>query len=121
MRATVALRAVVVVCSSLALSACLDPVTEDEATSTAESELEAASLAALGSCAGWSQWIWDGSSTTCGIRFACGTNCDEVGNCEVNPASYKQEYSYRVCFDQNGNYSHTEYQYRQGGFLLCGC
>lgn len=122
----VLLRTVAVVCTSLALTACVGPMTEEETVveqeaAAAEGEALAPQTAAVGSCAGWSAWGWDGYSTTCGVRLACGTYCDENGNCYVNPASYEQDYSYRVCFDQSGNYAYTEYQYRSGTFLSCGC
>ncbi len=115
----VLLRTVAVVCTSLALTACVGPMTEEE--TAVEDEALASQTAAVGSCAGWSAWGWDGYSTTCGVRLSCGTYCDEFGNCGVNPASYEQEYSYRVCFDQYGNYAYTEYQYRSGSYLSCGC
>ena len=114
------LRAVSLVCAGLALTACGGPMTEEEATAL-ESEALASQKAELGSCTNWSEWYWDGSSTTCGVRLSCGTYCDGY-TCEVNPAAFKLMSSYRVCFDQNGNYTHTEYQApRQGGFLSCGC
>ena len=120
------LRTIAMVCTSLALTACVGPMTEEETAveqeaTAVEGEALASQTAAAGSCAGWSAWDWDGSSTICGVRFTCGTYCDEFGNCGVNPASYEQEYSYRVCFDQNGNYSYTEYQYQLGPYLSCGC
>jgi hypothetical protein len=121
------LRMVAVVWTSLALTACLSDMsdmsdmTEEEATAVASEEL-VSQTSTVGSCANWSGWAWDGTSATCnGVRLSCGTFCDEFGNCGVNPATTKQEYSYRVCFDQNGNYTHTEYQYRDGAFLHCGC
>lgn len=114
------LRVVAVVCTSLALTACGGPMTEEEAAAV-EAEALVSQEAEVGSCAGWSEWLWDGSSTTCYPRLSCGTYCDEFGNCDVNLAAYAQQYSYRVCFDQYGNYTHTEYQYRTGGFLSCGC
>ena len=114
------LRAVAVVCTSLALTACGGPMTQEEAAA-AEAEALVSQEAELGSCANWSGWYWDGYSISCGVRLSCGTSCDEYGQCEVNPAAYKQEYSYRTCFDQYGNYTHTEYQYRRGSFSYCGC
>jgi hypothetical protein len=114
------LSTVAVICTSLALTACVDPMPEEEAAAV-EGETLTSQTAALSSCANWSGWYWDGHSASCGVRLSCGTDCDEYGNCYVNPASYKQEYSYRVCFDQYGNYTHTEYQYRNGAFLSCGC
>jgi hypothetical protein len=116
------LHTVAVVCTSLALTACVGDLTEEEEATAVKSEALASQTSVVGSCTNWSGWSWDGSSTTCGgVRLSCGTYCDEFGNCDVNPSSIKQEYSYRVCFDQNGNYTHTEYQYQNGGFLHCGC
>ena len=122
----VLLRTVAVVYTSLALTACVSPMTEEETAaeqevSSVKGEALAPQTAAGGSCANWSGWDWDGYSTTCNVRLACGTYCDEFGNCDVNPATYEQQYSYRVCFDQFGNYAYTEYQYRQGPYLSCGC
>ncbi len=117
----VLLRVIAAACASLALIACADPTTDDHEETAAADEALASQAAALGSCANWSGWEWDGTSFTCGPRLSCGTYCDEFNNCDVNPARYKQEYSYRVCFDQNGNYTHTEYQYRKGNYLSCGC
>src|SRR5262245_15045235 len=103
-------RTVALVCTSLALTACVGPATEEEAAAMEEEaaavEVEAltSQTPSVGSCANWSSWYWDGYSVTCGVRLSCGTYCDDFGNCDVNPASYKQEYSYRVCFDQYGNY-----------------
>lgn len=114
------LRAVALMCTSLALTACGGTMTEEEAAAV-EAEALSSQQAELSSCGTWSAWYWDGSSITCGVRLACGTNCDEYGYCEVNPAAYKQEYSYRTCFDQYGNYTHTEYQYKRGAYLYCGC
>jgi hypothetical protein len=115
------LRAVAVVCTSLALTACADPMTEEE-TAAVEDEALASQAAALGSCANWSGWDWNGHSFTCFPgRLSCGTYCDEYNNCDVNPATYRLEQSYRVCFDQYGNYTHTEYQYRRGSYVSCGC
>lgn len=116
------------VSTSVALTACMTPMTDEEGdedglavdeqalTSKTPSE-----TTLTGSCGSWSSWSWDGQSTSCGVRLACGTYCDEYGNCDVNPASHRREYSYRVCFDQYGNYLNTEYQYRNGGFVACGC
>jgi hypothetical protein len=126
----VLLRAAAVVCTSLALTACGGPMTEEEAAAleaeasraeAVEPEALASQEAEVGACTTWSAYSWDGSSIACGVRFSCGTYCDEYGNCEVNPAAYRQESSYRVCFDEYGNYTHTEYQYRRGAFLYCGC
>jgi hypothetical protein len=106
--------------TSLALTACMTPATDDEELAADEQALTSPTTLA-GSCGTWSSWSWDGQSATCGVRLSCGTYCDQNGVCEVNPASNKLESSYRVCFDQYGNYTHTEYQYRSGGFIACGC
>jgi hypothetical protein len=105
--------------ASVALAGCVEPIALEEGL-PGEEALSAQS-SALGACTGWSGWYWDGSSTTCDVRLACGTYCDDSGVCDVNPATYKQEYSYRVCFDASGGYTHTEYQYRRGAALYCGC
>jgi hypothetical protein len=124
------LRAIAGVCTSLALTACGGPMTEQEAAAVeaeaaqavpVENEALASQEAEVGSCANWSGWYWDGSSITCGRVLRCGTYCDEYGNCDVNPAAFQQLYRYRACFDQWGNYTHTEYQYTQGSYLYCGC
>lgn len=123
------LRAVAVVCTSLALTACGGPMTEEEAAAveaeaaqvSVEPEALATQEAETYACTNWSAYAWDGSSITCAIVLRCGTVCDEYGNCEVNPAAFQELSSYRVCFDQYGNYTHTEYQYKQGSFLYCGC
>jgi hypothetical protein len=101
----------------------MTPTTEEEmGDELAANEQALTEEAALtGSCGTWSSWSWDGQSATCGVRLACGTYCDPNGICDVNPASFQREYSYRVCFDQFGNYLNTEYQYRNGRFIACGC
>jgi hypothetical protein len=111
--------AAVAISASAALAACVEPVELDDGA--AGEEALSSHSSALGACTGWSSWYWDGSSTTCGVRLACGTYCDEFGNCDVNPATFGQESSYRVCFDAAGNYTHTEYQSRRGSALYCGC
>jgi hypothetical protein len=127
------------ICASVALTACMTDETDEDGDESglAVDEQALTSMTGktdgtsgnsdgvvstlTGSCGTWSSWSWDGYSIECGVRLACGTYCDEYGNCEVNPASYRQEYSYRVCFDQNGNYLNTEYQYRKGSLIGCGC
>lgn len=126
---TTAMQSIVVVASCAMLTGCV-AMTEEEAvaledegvaldeqalvTSTTEVDLCGSS------CGTWSGWCWDGA-ISCSPRLACGTNCGDYGECTVNPGSYRQEYRYRTCLDQYGNYSHTEYQYQQGSFLQCGC
>lgn len=114
------LRAVAGVCTSLALTACGGPMTEQEAAAE-EAEALATQEAEAGSCANWSGWSWDGTSVTCAPRLSCGTYCDEFGHCDANPATVTREHRYRVCFDQWGNYTHTEYEYWGSDVLHCGC
>jgi hypothetical protein len=140
------LRAVVLMSTGLALTACGGTMTEEEVAAMEAEALDTAS-ADLGSCAGWSEWYGTGS-TYCGIHSACGFtwSCDSyarggesgpsaMGNVEeqiyycgdgtpaykiINPATFSMQESYRVCFDQYGNYTHTEYQY-QSAMSTCGC
>jgi hypothetical protein len=115
------LRAVAVVCTSLALTACGGPMTEEEAAAV-EAEALVSQEAEVGACTNWSSYYWDGSSINCdGVRLGCGTWCDEYGNCGVNPATFQTLTSYRTCYDQWGNYTHTEYRYTTGSYLHCGC
>jgi hypothetical protein len=140
------LRAVVLMSTSLALTACGGAMTEEEAAAL-EAEALATSSADLGSCAGWSQWYNTGA-TSCGTHSTCGYtwSCDyyvrggesglaagggteeQAYYCDdgspayriYNPATFSQQESYRVCFDQYGNYTHTEYQYTSVK-SSCGC
>ncbi len=110
--------ATVLGCTSLVLTACGGSMTEHEA-STVEAEALASQGAELSSCDNWSGWYLDGS-LICDVRLACGTVCTDY-ECAVNPASFKKEISHRVCHDQYGNYTHTEFQERKAGFVSCGC
>lgn len=138
------LRAVAMAGVSLALAACGGEMTPDEAAA-AESEALAQSEAELGSCANWSEYIPTGNqycaNRGCGYTWECGfakspdeaakgtetpdqniIYCDD-GSTPVrvaNPGTYAETYSYRVCFDEAGNYTHTEYQY-SSSLVTCGC
>jgi hypothetical protein len=143
------LRAVAVVCTGLALSACGGAMTEQEAAAP-ETEALATSEAELGSCANWStEWYntgnsWCDQSTACGYYWDCepvwarggdeaslaggGQEDENIIYCpdgyepvrRGKDATFAEQYSYRVCFDEAGNYTHTEYQYR-GARTACGC
>ncbi len=94
-------------------------MTEEEAAAV-EAETLASQEAEVGSCGTWSAWEPSGGEV-CRPRISCGSYCDEYG-CVANGGAYQQLQSYRVCFDQYGNYTHTEYQYKSGTtFLYCGC
>ncbi|WP_375771485.1 hypothetical protein NR798_11450 [Archangium gephyra] len=136
------LRAVALMTTGLALTACGGAMTEEEAAAL-EAESMNTSAAELGSCAGWSEWSatggsYCGSHSTCGYTWSCdylrngGTTAMDVNQqiyyCDdgspaykvYNPATFSEQSSYRVCFDQYGNYTHTEYQY-QYAKSACGC
>lgn len=144
--ATKLLRGVVLMSTSLALTACGGAMTEEEAAAL-EAEALSTSSAELGSCAGWSEWYntassYCGTHTSCGYTWSCdylareGSDglaavgggeqqlyyCDDgsVGYKIYNPATKTQQESYRACFDQYGGYTHTEYQH-QYAMTSCGC
>ncbi len=145
--ATKLLRAVVLMSTGLALTACGGAMTEEEAAAM-EAEAMTTSEADLGSCATWSEWSYAGpgycgTHSTCGFTWSCdymarggGSGPTAMGGnveqqalyCDdgslaykiFNPANYDQQSSYRVCFDAGGNYTHTEYQYRYAK-STCGC
>lgn len=125
-------RAIVVAGMSLALAACVGSV-EDEAAVLGDEDIALEEQAAAQptvekdycggscgvSCGSWSGWCAT-SAIVCSPRLACGTNCGDYGECSVNLGSYIQESRQRDC-TQNGVYVRTEYEYRQGPFLACGC
>ncbi|WP_338278651.1 tetratricopeptide repeat protein [Corallococcus caeni] len=131
------LRAVAGVCMGLALTACGGPMTPEEAV--AEEAMLATTEAALGSCANWSEWTNTGA-TYCDSRPGCGYEwrCEpwlKGGDAQSlipvcpdgetpvrydKPGTFIEQSSYRVCFDEAGNYTHTEYQY-QSVAGACGC
>jgi hypothetical protein len=138
------LRAAMMVGASLAMAACGGPMTPEEAA-TLENDAVAQSESELGSCNGWSEWIPTGNQTCeyrgCGSYLTCdpeyikgqdgaakvndGENmlyCPDGGPAwrVYNPGTFNETYSYRVCFDQYGNYTHTEYQY-SSALAACGC
>ncbi|RUO90486.1 hypothetical protein D7Y11_24930 [Corallococcus sp. AB018] len=140
------LRVVVGVCTGLALTACGGPMTPEEAA--AEEASLATTEAALGSCANWSEWINSGGqycsdNRACGLYWYCEGDpmaaaprsitgggpehlpppCDD-GSYPYQrgkPGLFNQQYSYRVCFDAGGTYTHTEYQYQYAFSGTCGC
>ncbi|CAM3189445.1 hypothetical protein G4177_33665 [Corallococcus sp. ZKHCc1 1396] len=141
------LRAVALVCTSLALTACGGAMTPEEAA--AEEAMALASVEAeLGSCGTWSGWSNTGASScapqsSCGFYWVCepwakggdpeslvggGGSEDAAPVCPVgetarrynNPGRFNQQSSYRVCFNAAGTYTHTEYQY-QSVFNTCSC
>ncbi len=145
---TTLLRAVAVVCTSLALTACGGAMTEEEAAAV-EAEALASQEAEVGACTNWTtEWYntgtpWCEGSTACGSYWECepyarkdNTESALAGNPEDEniiycpdgytpvrygrDATFTQQYSYRVCFDEAGNYTHTEYQYRNAR-TACGC
>ncbi len=143
------LRAVALVCTGLALTACGGALTEEEAAAM-EAEALASQEAEVGSCANWStEWTnsgytYCGESTLCGYYWVCepwarkgdstpsaragGDGESAVPVCPDgyepvrygNPATMAQQYIYRVCWNEDGSYSHTEYQYRYTR-SYCGC
>ncbi|MDC0710280.1 hypothetical protein POL68_17525 [Stigmatella sp. ncwal1] len=141
------LRAVVLMSTGLALTACGGATTEEESAAM-EAETLTTSEADLSSCAGWSEWYFSGpgycgTHSTCGFTWSCdyllhggeGESKATSGDMEklayycedgslaykiYNPATFDTQESYRTCFDQYGNYTHTEYQYRYAK-SACGC
>jgi hypothetical protein len=141
------LRAIALVSTGLALTACGGAMTEQEAAA-AEAEALATSEAELGACTNWSaEWVGTGNaycdeSFSCGYYWSCdpwmrggGETALAGGPAEENiiycpdgydpvrhgkDATFSEQYSYRVCFDEAGNYTHTEYQYRYTR-TACGC
>ena len=141
------LRAVALVCTSLALTACGAAMTPEEAAAG-----EAAALATveseLGSCGTWSGWTNVGvadcqTSTSCGFYYRCERylkagdpeSAPDEGGPENRPPAcppgetavryyndglYNKQSSYRVCFNDAGTYTHTEYQY-QNVLNSCSC
>ncbi|HZI15036.1 MAG TPA: hypothetical protein VE153_31990 [Myxococcus sp.] len=133
-RGVALLRWVAVVCTSLSLTACGGDMTAGEPPVVeAEAEALASQEAAVSSCGTWSAWYPTGN-TQCRPRASCGiygycVPSDSFPQDESCPPGQARIYdthstqeewaSYRVCFDQYGNYSHTEYQYRYY-FMYCG-
>ncbi|RKH37945.1 hypothetical protein D7V93_41575 [Corallococcus llansteffanensis] len=103
--------------------------------------------AELGSCGTWSSWTNTGattcdSMTTCGYYWACEASAkgDDAGSVagggsenlipvcppgespvrRYNLGKSLQQSSYRVCFNEAGTYTHTEYQYQYVAGT-CGC
>ncbi|CAM3190246.1 hypothetical protein G4177_33715 [Corallococcus sp. ZKHCc1 1396] len=141
------LRAVALVGTSLALTACGGVMTPEEAAAE-----EAAALATveaeLGSCGTWSSWTNTGTtscapSTMCDFYWVCerllkeddaesilgeGGSVNRPPVCPSGQTAVRryesgrsnQQSSYRVCFNDAGTYTHTEYQY-QTVFSTCGC
>ncbi|QSQ22510.1 hypothetical protein JY651_46620 [Pyxidicoccus parkwayensis] len=138
------LRAVVMAGASLAMAACGGEMTPEEAA-LAENEALTQSESELGSCNNWSEYNPTGNTfcdyRSCGYTWTCddwyakGSNAaaketpdENILYCEngmpayrvPNPGTFAETYSYRVCFDQYGNYTHTEYQY-SSSLMACGC
>ncbi|RKG82458.1 hypothetical protein [Corallococcus terminator] len=141
------LRAVALVCTGLALTACGGAMTPEEAAAE-EALALATSEAELGSCGTWSGWTNTGVTScapknTCGGYWVCepfvrggdpesliggGGSENSAPSCRegevavryYNLGTSNQQSSYRVCFNAAGTYTHTEYQY-QAVFSACGC
>jgi len=139
------LRAVAVVCTGLALTACGGAMTEQEAAS---SEVLATSEAELGWCGTWTTEWYNSGNSYCDESLSCGYYGDCVpyarqgdesalagGQEDENviycpegyepirrgkDATFAEQYSYRVCWNEYGQYTHTEYQYRSTR-TACGC
>ncbi|MFP2908332.1 hypothetical protein ACLESD_25425 [Pyxidicoccus sp. 3LFB2] len=139
------LRAVAMVSATLALTACGGEELAGEELASVDTETLASSEAELGSCANWSEWSNTGQAycdyRSCGFRWECGYVRNPNGDtsaraeqdeniiyCEdgtvamrvYNPGTFSEQSSYRVCFNEAGTYTHTEYQYRSV-LATCGC
>ncbi|QSQ28575.1 hypothetical protein JY651_47850 [Pyxidicoccus parkwayensis] len=130
--------------ASLAMAACGGEMTPEEAANL-ENEALAQSESELGSCNNWSEFTPTGSQFCdyrgCGSYLTCdpeyvknpdaaakGTGEENIYYCPdgsppwrvYRPGTFAETSSYRVCFDQYGNYTHTEYQY-SSTLVTCGC
>ncbi|MBZ4333653.1 hypothetical protein [Corallococcus sp. AS-1-12] len=128
-------------CTGLALKACGGAMTPEESAALATSE------AALSSCGEWVGWSDTGlercmASSICGTTWVCeprltadaAPSLDEgpqqrppvcpsgqVAVPYTNLGMMRYQFQYRACYDDAGNYTHTEYQYRNYASSCISC